>query len=106
MKDGGGWHWVDSHTPDCRHRGCVPHATQEDAQRCQWEAELVSTTERAYTSAHECCECRAGGVRNVWTNRALVPGGYMSSPVFLCDPHRAPEVLRKHTKPPVERGQS
>lgn len=106
LKDGSGWHWVDTHTADCRVRGCAPHATQEEAQRCQWEAELAGATEHTYTSAKACKECISLGVRDNWTNKALQLGGYMGQLVFLCDLHRTPEVLRKHTEPPTERWQS
>lgn len=107
LKDHSGWHWVDTHTDDCQVRGCAPHSTAEEAQRCQWESELATARERASSgSARECAECKATGISKVWTDKAMVLGGYMGAMVFLCDAHRTVDMLRKHTKPSVARWQS
>jgi hypothetical protein len=103
LKDLSGWHWVGTHTTDCRGRGCAPHATKEEAQECQYEYELTNAREMKFTSAHSCKECAALGMLENWTPHALAMGGYMGQIVHLCDLHRNVEVLRKHTEPPSER---
>lgn len=103
LKDGSGWHWVGTHTPDCRLRECAPHPTKEAAQLCQYEYELSLAQERTFGSAAACEECKANGKPKVWTDKGLSMGGYMGEIVHLCDDHRTVDVLRKHTEPPGER---
>lgn len=97
LKDGSGWHWVGSHTMDCRARGCEPHPTKEDAQRCQYEYELAQAAVRTSTNWSGCRECDAP------TKKFYQMGGYMGAIVTLCDDHLDEEHLRKFTSPPVDR---
>lgn len=99
----GGFHWVGTHTGDCRTRGCEAHATELEARECQYEHELANAHEMTFHGARACKECKALGKDKVWTDKALSMGGYMGEIVHLCDEHRTVEVLRKHTEPPFER---
>lgn len=105
LKDLSGWHWVDTHSPDCRTRGCDPHESEEAAQICQYEAMIASSREQTYTSARKCRECSQHG-KKTYTDTALVLGGYMGEIIFLCNEHRTRDVLRRHTEPAAEIFQS
>ena len=99
----GGWHWVGSHTADCRARGCAPHDSADAARACQHEYEIANATVVTLTPAYACAECAANGAPKVWTDKAMCLGGYMGRIVHLCDEHLTIEVLRKHVQPPTER---
>lgn len=103
LKDESGWHWVSWHNSDCRARGCEPHATADEAARCQYEHELANARERTFTTARPCAECKANGAPKNFTPKALEMGRYMGEHVFLCDEHRTIDVLRRHTEVITER---
>lgn len=66
-------------------------------------------TDEDYNSLGRCNACSSHPVDNprptdkVWTDKALMMGGYIGRLVFLCDAHRTHDVLRKHTSPPEVR---
>lgn len=103
LADNSGWHWVDTHTEDCRVRKCAPHATQEAAELCQYEDELSKFREIEFVAERPCVECLP--VKN-YTCLALAMGHYMASPIHLCVAHRTIDILRKHVQPSTSRGQA
>ena len=99
----GGWHWVGSHTPDCRVRKCEPHGSKTEAETCQYESELATATTKTFSTARECRACKASGTDGVWTPTAMQRGGYLGDRVFLCEVHRTTEMLRRFTNRTEER---
>lgn len=96
-QDGSGWHWVGSHTADCRVRGCAPHPTKEAAETCQRDYEIATRSEREVSSWQGCRECDAP------TKSIVQLGGYMGQIIALCDAHRDEAHVRKHAHPVTDR---